>query len=70
MVSPEHYPPSFRWFAAIFPNTHAIDPLRQLVLFQTWPVNWEVTLLKLTCFAAVGLGVGMLATSRQLRRWY
>ena len=54
--------------AWLFPNTHAIDPLRDLVLFHTWPVDWPSTLIKLIGFAALSLGVGIAWTSRQTRK--
>lgn len=56
------------WFSWLFPNTHAADPLRDLILFHAWPVDWNVTLIKLTAFAALGLVVGLGFTARRLRR--
>jgi len=56
------------WFSWLFPNTHAVDPLRDLILFHTWPADWTVTLIKLVGFAAVGLVVGLGLTARRLRR--
>ncbi len=56
------------WFSWLFPNTHVIDPIRDLVLFHRWPEDWNVTLLKLIGFAAIALTVGMTITSRKLRR--
>jgi hypothetical protein len=56
------------WFSWLFPNTHAVDPLRDLVLFQTWPSDWTLTLLKLTGFAILSLAVGFGLAARQLRR--
>jgi ABC-2 type transport system permease protein len=56
------------WFSWMFPNTHAIDPIRDLVLFNRWPEDWKVTLLKMIGFAAIALTVGMTITSRKLRR--
>jgi ABC-type multidrug transport system permease subunit len=54
--------------AWLFPNTHAIDPLRDLVLFQIWPIDWSSTVIKLSFFAVFSLGVGFLVSSRSLRR--
>lgn len=54
--------------AWLFPNTYAVDPLRDLVLFNSWPVDWTATVLKLAGFAAAGLALGMTAAARQLRR--
>ncbi|MBN1148505.1 MAG: ABC transporter permease [Anaerolineales bacterium] len=56
------------WFSWLFPNTHAIDPLRDLVLFHAWPVDWRLTLLKLAGFAALSLVVCLGMAARRLRR--
>jgi hypothetical protein len=56
------------WLARLFPNTYAVDPVRDLVLFQAWPADWTVTLLTLIGLALVGLVGGMSLTARQLRR--
>jgi hypothetical protein len=56
------------WYSLIFPNTHAIDPIRDMVLFNTWPEDWNLTLLKLVCFAAAALVIGLTVTARKLRR--
>jgi hypothetical protein len=42
--------------------------VRDLVLFQTWPEDWTITLCKLAGFAALSLVVGLCLTARQLRR--
>jgi hypothetical protein len=56
------------WFSWLFPNTYAVDPLRDLVLFHTWPAEWTQTLLILLGFAALSVAVGWGLTARQLRR--
>ena len=56
------------WFSWLFPNTHAVDPLRDLILFHAWPVDWMAACLKLAGFAALGLLVGTLFSARRLRR--
>jgi ABC-type multidrug transport system permease subunit len=56
------------WISWLFPNIYAIDPLRDLILFQQWPVDWNTAVLKLTAFAAAALVVGWGVTARQLRR--
>lgn len=56
------------WFAWLFPNTYAIDPLRDLILFHSWPVDWTATVLKLTGFAVAGLTISMVIAARQIRR--
>ena len=57
-----------QWYSWLFPNTHAIDPIRDLVLFNTWPVDWNATLAKLIGFAVLSLFFGMTLTARWLRR--
>jgi ABC-type multidrug transport system permease subunit len=56
------------WFSWLFPNTHAVDPIRDLVLFHTWPADWTSTLLILAGFSALSLTVGYGLAARQLRR--
>lgn len=68
MAPVRYYPDEVLWLAWLFPNTYAVDPLRDLVLFQAWPANWLQTLLILTAFAAGGLAVAVAFTERQLRR--
>jgi ABC-type multidrug transport system permease subunit len=60
----EHVP----WFSWLFPNTHAVDPFRDMILFRTWPVDWAQTVLILTGFALFSLLVGLSLTARKLRR--
>jgi hypothetical protein len=57
-----------QWYSWLFPNTHAIDPIRDLVLFNAWPVDWNITLIKLAVFAALSLLFGMTFTAHKLRR--
>jgi len=56
------------WFTWIFPNTYAIDPMRDLILFHQWPVDWYQTLLILAGFAASGLILGWGMATKQMRR--
>lgn len=56
------------WFSRIFPNVYAMDPLRDLILFHTWPVDWNSVLLKLAGFAALSLVAGLGLAGRQIRR--
>lgn len=63
-----YYSEKVLWIARLFPNTYAVDPVRDLVLFQTWPADWAVTLLIVTGFALLGLGIGLGLAGRQLRR--
>jgi ABC-type multidrug transport system permease subunit len=56
------------WIARFFPNTYAVDPLRDLVLFNTWPVDfWQVTLI-LIGFASLAILLGAAFAKRSLRR--
>jgi hypothetical protein len=56
------------WFSWLFPNIYAVDPLRDLILFSQWPVDWNQIMLILIFFAALGLLFGWLITVRQIRR--
>jgi hypothetical protein len=56
------------WFSWLFPNTYAVDPLRDLILFHTWPSDWTPVLLTLMGFAGLSLAVGLALAARQLRR--
>jgi ABC-type multidrug transport system permease subunit len=56
------------WFSWLFPNTHAVDPLRDLILFHSWPADWTPTLLTLAGFATLSLVLGLGLAGRQLRR--
>jgi hypothetical protein len=60
----EHVP----WFSWFFPNTHAVDPLRDMILFGAWPVDWTQTLLLLLAFSSIGLVFGLGLATRRLRR--
>ncbi len=55
------------WFSWLFPNTHAVDPLRDLILFHSWPVDWNITVIKLTIFALAGVILGITIAARKLR---
>jgi hypothetical protein len=56
------------WFSKLFPNVYAVDPLRDLILFHTWPADWVPTLFTLSGFAALSLVAGLVLAARQLRR--
>lgn len=57
--------PDFAW---LFPNVYAVDPIRDLVLFNTWPVDFWPVLVKLLIFACVAILLGSAFTVRKLRR--
>lgn len=56
------------WIAWMFPNTYAVDPIRDLVLFHTWPVDFWPTLFTLLAFAGGAVLIGSLFSARKLRR--
>lgn len=56
------------WLAWFFPNTYAVDPLRDMVLFNTWPVDFWPVLGMLVGLALVALLLGAVLTACQLRR--
>ncbi|MBN1579971.1 MAG: ABC transporter permease [Anaerolineae bacterium] len=56
------------WPAWLFPNTYAVDPVRDLVLFRSWPTDWTPTLFALIGFALMSLVGGMVLAARRLRR--
>lgn len=68
MAPVRYMPGNIWWLIQFFPNTYAVDPFRELVLFNTMPVNWNQTILTLTLFAAVSLSAGFFFAQRQLRK--
>ncbi|MGC9333085.1 MAG: ABC transporter permease [Anaerolineae bacterium] len=56
------------WFSWLFPNTYAVDPLRDLVLFHTWPVDWWPVLSILVGFAALSMVASLGLAAHRLRR--
>jgi ABC-type multidrug transport system permease subunit len=56
------------WIAWLFPNTYAIDPIRDLVLFNTWPVDFGPVLFTLLVFAGAASLMGSIFSVRKLRR--
>lgn len=54
--------------AWMFPNTFAVDPIRDLVLFQTLPANFWPILGILTAFAVGAVALGSLFAMRKLRK--
>ena len=68
MTPVRYMPGNIWWLVQFFPNTYAVDPFRELVLFNTMPANWTQTLVTLVLFAAVSLSVGFFVAQRQLRQ--
>lgn len=56
------------WIAWLFPNTYAVDPIRDLVLFNTWPADFWQVLLRLLLFAGATSLLGSIYSARKLRR--
>ena len=56
------------WIAWLFPNTYAVDPIRDLVLFNTWPLDFWQVLITLLVFAGVAVLIGSTFSIRKLRR--
>jgi ABC-2 type transport system permease protein len=56
------------WIAWLFPNTYAVDPIRDLVLFQTWPADYNSVLLILIAFAVAAILIGSLVFVRKVRK--
>lgn len=56
------------WVARPFPNMYAVDPMRDLILFQQRPVDWGTVVFKLTALAMISLIIGWGLAARQLRR--
>ena len=56
------------WLMRFFPNAYAVDPLRDLILFNTMPAHWAQILWTLALLAAAGIGIGFFFAQRQLRR--
>jgi len=56
------------WFSWLFPNIYAVDPLRDLILFNEWPVDWHTTLVIVSAFAAGSLAAGWGLAARKIRR--
>jgi len=62
------YQDAVTWIAWLFPNTYAVDPIRDLVLFNTWPMDFEPVVLKLVGFAVFAVILGSLFSIRKLRK--
>jgi hypothetical protein len=56
------------WFSWLFPNIYAVDPMRDLILFNEWPSDWDSTLVILSAFAAGSLVVGWVLAARKVRQ--
>ena len=52
----------------LFPNTYAVDPLRDLTLFNTMPEDIGRTILILSAFALLSLISGLILAGKNLRK--
>jgi ABC-type multidrug transport system permease subunit len=55
------------WIAWLFPNTYAVDPIRDLVLFHTWPLDFYSVLGKLAGFAGIAILFGSFFAAKKIR---
>lgn len=56
------------WLAWLFPNTYAVDPIRDLVLFQAWPADFSKTVIILTAFAIAAILIGSTVFVHKIRK--
>lgn len=56
------------WIAWLFPNTYAVDPIRDLVLFQTWPKDFNSVLITLTGFGVLAALLGSRFFTQNVRK--
>lgn len=56
--------PFFSWF---FPNIYAVDPLRDIILFQEQPENFFTVLIILVLFALFSIMTGWILSARRIR---
>lgn len=56
------------WVAWLFPNTYPVDPIRDLVLFKVWPLDFWPVLITLLAFASFAILLGSIFSIRKLRR--
>lgn len=66
MVRPNRHKVMF--ISWLFPNTYVVDPLRDIILFQEWPLDGNQTLLIAAAFAAGTLAISWLLAARAIRR--
>ena len=55
------------FIAWLFPNTHVVDPLRDMILFQEWPADGNKMLLIATAFAVIILTFSWLLAAHAIR---
>ncbi|KAA3663202.1 MAG: ABC transporter permease [Chloroflexi bacterium] len=53
--------------AWLFPNTHVVDSLRDMILFQEWPIAGYAPILMALAFAAVTLVASFTLANRAMR---
>lgn len=53
--------------AWLFPNTYAVDPLRDMILFNTLPLDLQHTLILTTGLAVIAVAISWAFSTRQIR---
>jgi hypothetical protein len=56
------------WFSWLFPYIYAVDPLRDMILFNAWPVDWNSALTITSAFAVGALVVSWGFSGYIIRR--
>ncbi len=56
------------WYSQLLPNAYVVDPLRDLILFDTWPADWNTVLPTVLLFALGSQIAVWLYASRKIRR--
>jgi hypothetical protein len=59
---------NINWFSWLFPYIYAVDPLRDMILFNAWPVDWDSALAITSAFAAGALVVSWIFVGHKIRR--
>lgn len=56
------------WFSWLFPYIYAVDPLRDMILFNAWPVDWNSALAITVAFATGAVTASWSFATWKLRR--
>jgi len=68
MGSVRHYAEVVPRTAWLFPDTHANDPIRELVLLQAWPAGWRTTVPGLSGLVVVAVAGAMTVAALRMPR--
>jgi ABC-2 type transport system permease protein len=63
-----HHEDKVSWFSWLFPNTYVVDPMRDMALFHSWPVDWTRALLITAAFALASQIAAWILVGRRMRR--